>query len=97
MLSKALGSPGGAIRLRVGLALFVLSWLPFAQLVIWVSDMPEPQAGQFRIAVWTVQFLVGLVGIALAGAESIKMARGLGWRRTPAALWAMFRTGRSAG
>ena len=88
---------GRAIRLRTGLALFVLSWVPFAQIVIWTADMTEPRAGQFRIAVWTVQFLVGIVGIALAGAESVRMARGLGWRRTPSALWIMFRTGRSSG
>ena len=89
--------PGRAVRLRAGLALFVLSWLPFAQVFIWAGDITEPRAGQLRIAVWTVQFLVGLVGIALAGGESIRMARGLGWRRTPSALWTMFRTGRSPG
>ena len=52
-----------AIRLRAGLALFVLSWVPLAQIVIWGVGMTEPRAGQFRAAVWTVQFLVGFVGI----------------------------------
>ena len=86
-----------ATRLRAGLALFVLSWVPVAQIIIWGAGITEPRAGQFRAAVWTVQFLVGFVGIALAGAESIRMARGLGWRRAPFALWTMFRTGRSPG
>jgi len=83
--------------LRAGLALVVLSWLPFAQILIWSAGLTEPRAGQVRAAVWTVQILVGLVGVALAGAESVKTARGLGWRRAPSALWTMFRTGRSPG
>ncbi|MDH2414440.1 hypothetical protein [Nocardioides sp. CER19] len=84
-----------ALRLRAGISLFVLSWFPFAQLIIWVSDVTEPDAGRIRITVWTIQFLMGLIGIALAGAETFHLARSLGWRHTPTALWSMFRTGRA--
>jgi hypothetical protein len=82
-----------ALRLRTGIVLFVASWFPFAQLIIWASDLTEPEAGELRLTIWTIQFVVGLIGITLAGAESIRLARNLGWRRTPSALWTMFRTG----
>ena len=82
-----------ALRLRAGIALVVLSWFPFAQLIIWATGMTEPDAGRVRLTVWTVQFLVGLIGIALVGAETIRLARNLGWRHIPTALWTMLRTG----
>lgn len=84
-----------ALRLRAGITLVVLSWFPFAQLIIWAADLAEPDAGQLRLTIWTIQVLVGFIGIALAGAETIRLARSLGWRHTPTALWTMFRTGRS--
>ncbi|GAB7003046.1 hypothetical protein JCM18899A_05170 [Nocardioides sp. AN3] len=86
----------GALRLRAGIVLFVVSWFPFAQLIIWAFDVTEPDAGQLRIAIWAIQFVVGLIGITLAGAESIRLARNLGWRRTPSALWTTFRTGHAS-
>ena len=84
-----------ALRLRAGITLFVLSWFPFAQLIIWATAMTEPDAGRLRLTIWTIQFLVGLIGIALAGAETIHLARNLGWRHTPTALWTMLRTGQA--
>ena len=84
-----------ALRLRAGITLFVLSWFPFAQLIIWAAAMTEPDAGKLRLTIWTIQFLVGLIGIALAGAETIRLARNLGWRHTPTALWTMLRTGQA--
>ena len=84
-----------ALRLRAGITLVVLSWFPFAQLIIWATAMTEPDAGKLRVTIWTIQVLVGLIGIALAGAESIRLARHLGWRHTPTALWTMLRTGQA--
>ncbi|GAA1949667.1 hypothetical protein GCM10009798_06100 [Nocardioides panacihumi] len=85
----------GALRLRAGITLFILSWFPFAQLIIWATAMTEPDAGKLRLTIWTIQFLIGFIGIALAGAETIRLARSLGWRRTPTALWSMLRTGQA--
>jgi hypothetical protein len=75
--------------------LFVLSWLPLAQFVIWSTGTTDEHAGRVRIVVWTLQSLVGFLGVALAGSATFKLARQLGWRRVPPALWVMFRTGRS--
>ena len=66
-----------ALRLRAGITLFVLSWFPFAQLIIWATAMTEPDAGKLRLTIWAIQFLVGLIGIALAGADQVSDKAGL--------------------
>jgi hypothetical protein len=84
----------GALRLRVGLTLFALAWVP-AQLFIWLFGVSGDAAGQFRILCWTVQVFVGLLGTWLAGSTTIAVVKQLGYRRAPAVLWRMVVTGRS--
>ena len=72
-----LASP--STRLRVGIVLWAVSWMPIAELV---------GAGtKLRLAIWTVQFLVGMVGLALAGSTFVAAVKHDGWRRAPRALW----------
>jgi hypothetical protein len=82
-----------AARLRLGLALFVFSWLPIAQVVIAIAGMHGAHANEFRAVVWTTQWLIGLLGLALAGRTAVAVVKGVGWRRAPKALWRMLRTG----
>ena len=45
-----------------------------------------------RLAIWGVQTVVGLIGVAVAGAETIKVAKSVGWRRAPRVVWGLFRS-----
>ncbi len=82
-----------ALRLRLGVGLFVLSWLPFAQLYIWAAGLHGSAADRARIAIWTIQVIVGFVGLLIAGSAAKAVTKTVGWRRLPGALWSMLRTG----
>jgi len=86
-----IGSQG--LHLRLGAGLVVLSWLPIAQTYIWVADLDDEAADRARLVIWSVQVLVGLIGLLVAGAAAKSVVRGVGWRRLPGALWSMLRTG----
>jgi hypothetical protein len=81
-----------AIRIRIGVALVVLSWLPIAQLTIWLVSASGSQADRIRAVIWGVQIAIGLVGVALAGRETIQIAKSVGWRRSPGVVWRLIRS-----
>jgi hypothetical protein len=88
-------------RLRLGIALFVISWLPIAQVVLVVAHEHQKltsghASSVFRLGVWTVQFFIGLVGIWLAGKIVIQEAKREGLRQTPQRLWQLFWHGQEA-
>ncbi|MBV1855104.1 hypothetical protein [Catellatospora tritici] len=84
------------VRLRAGIGLVILSWLPIAQVVIWTTGLSGGTAEEFRLSVWVVQVLIGFVGLALAGVAAKAAVKAAGWRRLPRTLWRMFWTGRLA-
>ena len=67
-----------AAKLRAGILLWLLSWVPIP-ILFGIS-------GWARYAVWGVQIVVGLAGLALAGSAFFDAVKQLGWRRAPAAL-----------
>lgn len=81
---------GRGLRIRIGVALVVASWLPIAQIVVWLTSPAD--ADRIRAAIWGVQIVVGLVGVAIAGAETIKVAKSVGWRRSPHVVWRLMRS-----
>jgi hypothetical protein len=88
------------LRLRLGILLFVISWLPLAQLFLNIAHghnllLSEKSSQAFRLAVWTLQFIIGLAGVWLAGKIVIHQARRDGWRKAPAHLWRLFWRGDS--
>jgi len=82
-----------AARLRLGLCLVVLSWLPLAQTYIWITDLGDQAAGRARVVIWTIQLVIGFAGLLVAGAAAKSVVKAVGWRRLPGALWSMLRTG----
>jgi hypothetical protein len=82
-----------ALRVRVGLGMFVVSWLPIAQLVIFLLGLHATKALTVRASIWAGQFVVGLAGLVIAGSAAAGVIRHSGWRRTPRLLWQMLRTG----
>ena len=83
------------LRLRVGVLLIVLSWFPFAQITIHIARSnghltSDTSATAFRLAVWGIQIVVGLVGVWLVGKLAFEEAKRTGWRGTPRHLWQLF-------
>ena len=86
------------LRVRLGIILIVLSWVPFAQVFIYIAHnnnklMSEDSANEFRLVMWCVQIAIGLVGLWLVGKVAIQMAKQDGWKKTPAKIWHLFRSG----
>jgi hypothetical protein len=67
-----------AARFRVGIILWLLSWVPIP-ILFGIS-------GPARYAVWGVQIVIGLLGLGLAGSAFFQAVKELGWKRAPAAL-----------
>ena len=83
------------VRLRLGILLIILSWFPFAQILISVLRhyghlTSDKSATNLRLGIWGIQIVVGLVGVLLVGKVTIKEAKRTGWRRTPGHLWRLF-------
>jgi hypothetical protein len=85
-------------RIRLGIVLMLLSWVP-APIVVWaasslrgVSHSSETQH-ELTVTVWTVEVLVGLFGVWLAGSEAVGIVKSVGWRRTPGIVWRLVRHG----
>ena len=83
-----------ALRVRLGLGLFVFSWLPIAQAVISIGGLHGGTADTVRAAIWAIQWIIGLFGLVVAGREVARVVRHSGWRNMPRQLWRMLRTGR---
>ena len=86
------------LRLRVGILLMALSWFPFAQILIYIAQhngrlTSASSANTFRLVVWGIQVVVGLIGVALVGKLAVEEAKKTGWRKTPRRLWQLFRYG----
>jgi hypothetical protein len=67
------------VRLRLGLVLWLLSWVPYG-IVLGLS-------GLWLTVAWTVEILLGVIGLALAGSEVLPTIKARGWRRAPRATW----------
>jgi hypothetical protein len=83
------------LRLRVGILLIAQSWFPFAQITIHIarskgSLTSDASATAFRLVVWAIQIVVGLVGVWLVGRLAVEEAKRTGWRGTPRHLWQLF-------
>ena len=86
-MSGLAGTSPTGFRIRLGVGLVVLSWVPFAQVVIAVGSMSGSRAHEVRLAVWSVQVVVGLVGVAIAGKPTVDIVKQVGWRRAPRVVW----------
>jgi hypothetical protein len=82
---------GRAVRIRIGVTLVVVSWLPIAQLAVWITAASGHTADTIRAVIWGVQIAIGFAGVALAGTETIKVAKSVGWRRSPGVIWRLIR------
>jgi hypothetical protein len=82
-----------ALRLRIGIGMFVLSWMPFPQLYISLHHLQGSAADEARLIGWAIEWTVGILGLLLAGSAAKIAVSRVGWRHLPKALWHMLRTG----
>lgn len=82
----------GGFRLRLGIGMWLLSWVPFASAVVvfaqdqgWVSS--GQQAHRLLMALWAVQITIGFIGIFIAGSEAITLVKSYGLRNVPKQAW----------
>jgi hypothetical protein len=80
------------IRIRIGVTMVAVSWLPVAQVIIWATSPPSGQADEIRAAIWGFQIVLGAIGVIIAGRETIRVAKSVGWRKSPRAMWELFRS-----
>ena len=77
------GPHPNTLLLRLGIALWLLSWAPIVEIVGWT--------GRARLVTWIVQVVIGLIGLAFAGREFAQIVKTVGWRHAPRvvafALW----------
>jgi hypothetical protein len=67
------------VKLRLGIILWILSWVPYG-LIFGLS-------GASLTIVWTVEILLGITGLALAGTEFAQAVKDMGWKGAPAVAW----------
>jgi hypothetical protein len=82
---------------RFGVCLVIASWLPIAQITIWLTGPSSGQAERIRAVICGIQVVVGLIGVAVAGAQTIQVATRVGWRRSLGAVWRLTRSPERAG
>jgi len=88
MARRAPADDDRGVRLRIGIVLWLMSWVPFA--VIVGADGAE------RAAIWTAQVVIGILGLAIAGTAFATMVKTVGWRHAPGAAWRTLLHGQSA-
>jgi hypothetical protein len=67
------------VRLRIGILLWLTSWVPFA--VIFGAN------GTMVPVIWTLQIIVGIAGLAICGHELAQHVKTAGWRHAPGIAW----------
>ncbi len=67
------------MKLRLGITLWMLSWVPYG----WIFGM----SGLWLTAAWTVEILLGITGLAIAGTEFGQAVKDRGWKGAPAVAW----------
>ena len=82
-------------RIRLGVILFIISWLPFEPLiVIWAHHHNVAhgwRSSTIAIGIlWVIQFIIGLIGIYFIGRALIKESRRFGYKRAVVNLWHIF-------
>lgn len=66
------------MRLRLGIALWLLSWVPYGILLV--------AHGSIVHVAWVVEILLGVTGLALAATEFAKAVKEGGWS-APIVVW----------
>ncbi|HUI48128.1 MAG TPA: hypothetical protein VL119_05495 [Acidimicrobiia bacterium] len=67
------------MRLRLGIGLWGLSWVPYG-LILGLT-------GAWLSLAWGFEILLGVAGLSIAGAEFAQTVKDRGWKGAPAVAW----------
>lgn len=67
------------MKLRLGIGLWALSWVPYG-LILGLS-------GAWLTVAWTIEVVLGISGLAIAGTEFAQAVKDRGWKGAPAVAW----------
>ena len=81
-------------RLRLGVVLIGLWWIPIWLLAPLVAHFAHQPVGSVTLAIAIVQTVIGLVGVLVAGRQAAKIVRHTGIRAMPRKIWHVLWTGR---
>jgi hypothetical protein len=81
-------------RLRLGLVLIGIWWIPIWLLAPLVSHFTDRPVGSVTIVIAIVQTIIGLIGALIAGRQAAKIVRHTGFRAVPRRIWQVLWTGR---
>jgi hypothetical protein len=76
------------MKLRIGILLWILSWVPYG-IILGLE-------GAWYTLAWAFEFGIGFLGIALAGSEFLTVVKAHGWRHAPRIIWRIFWHGEEA-
>ena len=67
------------MRLRLGILLWILSWVPYG-IILGLDDWMLTLS-------WGFEILLGITGLALAGTEFAQAVKTCGWKHAPGVAW----------
>jgi hypothetical protein len=83
-------------RLRLGLVLIGIWWIPIWLLAPVVAHLVGQPVGSVTVVIAIVQTIIGLIGALIAGRQAAKIVRHAGFRAVPRKIWHVVRTGELA-
>ena len=83
-------------RLRLGLVLIGIWWIPIWLLAPVVSHVVDQPVGSVTIAIAIVQTILGVIGALIAGRQAARIVRHSGFRAVPGKIWRVLWTGKLA-
>jgi len=86
------GEPVSPRRLRIGIAIWLLSWIPFPLVALAILHnhgylQSEKSSTMFVTVTLGIQYIIGFIGILIAGKEAIQLVQKDGTRKLPRNLW----------
>jgi len=81
-------------RLRLGVVLIGIFWIPIWLLAPLVARLLDQPVASVTIAIALVQTIIGVIGVLLAGRQTLTLVRHTGWRAVPGKIWHIVWTGK---
>ena len=82
------------LRLRVGVVLIAIFWIPIWLLAPVVAHLLDQPVTSVTIVIALIQTVLGVVGVLLAGRPTLTLVRHTGWRAVPKTIWRVLWTGK---